>query len=613
MTENYQHSKEGIKNRMLKRIATLWEIRSTENLDPIVKLLIESLASEIFKLLGELGSMENRLLSKLATAMTPTAMLTARPAHAILYAKPIETDYVLTNKTFLTYRSPVHAKRYNLNKIDFLPLVPCRITKSEIKYLAVENTFYQIGKRHEKISMGHASRVDEELNRSVWIGMEVDEELPELENVSFYFDFTHIDHKVPYLKLLPHTVWSKDGERLTTREGLHKANDSEDSDGGFISSSEPDRVSKDLLSWYDNHYVTLTDRIETTNEAKKVFPAELTPYYTPEFTARFTKPMVWINVKFPLLFSRDVLDSLHVSLNSVPVVNKTLRQETQVMEEVSTYMALRTESHEYFLKVAAVEDTSGKVYEEFVQNESSFALEKRGIYSLRKGGAEQFNADDAKNYLVRLTDILRDESVAFSGTNKEELRGSANEILFYVNQMQQKTNKSKGKPELDSYIIVDKATPDETLMVGYWVTNAALVNQIKAGTPLIPDTNVDLLAEEMYLLTATKGGEEAPNVSQISDIYRYNLISRDAVFSREDIANFCKSEYGRIIKDVEVRSGYGVGQKPNEGIVRTTDLYLDLYEQSSGQLKDLELKDNLLCKLMRRAPDNFRFRIFINE
>ena len=87
--QDINFSKETIKNRMFKRVAALWEIKNIDNLDPVVKLMIEGLAGEIFKLSGEMKNIETRILEKLARALTPANMISVRPAHAIMRARAI--------------------------------------------------------------------------------------------------------------------------------------------------------------------------------------------------------------------------------------------------------------------------------------------------------------------------------------------------------------------------------------------------------------------------------------------------------------------------------------------------------------------------------------------
>lgn len=77
-------TKESIKARMFKQAATLYDIRNIDGMDPLIRLLIEALSGEIFKLSGDMHAIESRLLEKVASALTPHTALVAKPAMLLL-------------------------------------------------------------------------------------------------------------------------------------------------------------------------------------------------------------------------------------------------------------------------------------------------------------------------------------------------------------------------------------------------------------------------------------------------------------------------------------------------------------------------------------------------
>lgn len=92
-------TKESIKARMFKQAATLYDIRNIDGMDPLIRLLIEALSGEIFKLSGDMHAIESRLLEKVASALTPHTALVAKPAHAIAAARPIYTaSYCISHR-----------------------------------------------------------------------------------------------------------------------------------------------------------------------------------------------------------------------------------------------------------------------------------------------------------------------------------------------------------------------------------------------------------------------------------------------------------------------------------------------------------------------------------
>ena len=51
-------TKESIKARMFKQAATLYDIRNIDGIDPLIRLLIEALSGEIFKLSGDMHALK---------------------------------------------------------------------------------------------------------------------------------------------------------------------------------------------------------------------------------------------------------------------------------------------------------------------------------------------------------------------------------------------------------------------------------------------------------------------------------------------------------------------------------------------------------------------------
>ena len=74
-------TKESIKARMFKQAATLYDIRNIDGIDPLIRLLIEALSGEIFKLSGDVHAIESRLLEKVASALTHSIGCPPRPCH----------------------------------------------------------------------------------------------------------------------------------------------------------------------------------------------------------------------------------------------------------------------------------------------------------------------------------------------------------------------------------------------------------------------------------------------------------------------------------------------------------------------------------------------------
>ena len=103
MENKKRYYKENIKDRMFKNAASFWGIRNVENFDPLVKLLIEAMASEIYKLSNEVNNIETRILERIAYLLTPDILMSVRPAHTLFYAQPTEEQCLINKETGFYY------------------------------------------------------------------------------------------------------------------------------------------------------------------------------------------------------------------------------------------------------------------------------------------------------------------------------------------------------------------------------------------------------------------------------------------------------------------------------------------------------------------------------
>src|SRR3954453_13483245 len=99
MLDEINSSKEAIKNRVLKHALNYWNIKTTDTLDPVVKLILEALSLELYNLSNDIKDTHIRILEKIANLLTPNALTVPNAAHALLHAVPVESTELLTNKT----------------------------------------------------------------------------------------------------------------------------------------------------------------------------------------------------------------------------------------------------------------------------------------------------------------------------------------------------------------------------------------------------------------------------------------------------------------------------------------------------------------------------------
>jgi len=608
-----KYNKENIKDRMFKNAASFWGVRNIENFDPLVKLIIESLASEIYNLSNEINTIETRILERVAYALTPDMRLLPHPAHMLIHTYPIEEKCIINKRTGFYYEDPVFRQKNNISDISFYPVDGFLLTKTNVKTLVCGKNIYTLDKFLNREIFTRSTVRSDVFSRNLWFGLEIDSKIENLKDVSFYFDFINADNKNEYFHLLPFTQWQHNFETLKLSHGIHTVkNELEMGDISLFSHYDPAIIADDNIRQFYNHrFLTIKNDCKVSTMKKELFPEELHTLFSDYVVSQMQEPLYWFKVTFPPNFNEEIMERILISTNVFPAANKGLRSQTSRNLKLSNTIPLFTQNKEYFLSVQSVVDSRNRLYKQLPFRDKE--TNQYGTYSIKRGGTERFDLRDAKEQINGLVDRLRDEGTAFAQWGRGFLEKTVEELNIKITAMEQKLNKIEQQNELSSYLIIDsESQEDEIIYVDYWITNCELVNDIKAGTFFSPSLDTFVETKSTVSMTPCIGGKSRPSSTTVLDTYKYILTSKDSIYTSEDIVNFCFAEHGELITSVEVKKGIQVSSKPKEGLIRTIDVFLDLKKQFDSDPSE-DLKNNLYNTLIKKSPDSYNYRIFINK
>lgn len=602
-----KYNKETINNRMIRTAMNFWGIDKYENIDPVIKLLIESLSSAIYTLSDDVMNIENRILDKLAEILIPAAKTTALPSHAVMCVRPLDAEYALTRNAVVYYDGLSQNKKDKVSNMEFSPVCDLCLKKGEIRYLVHSGAFFAV-KGQDKEVLSRSFWPD--AAGKLWIGIEMDPHVQSLKDLSFYIDFPRTDNSKDYLRLLEFTKWSIDGQAIKMRQGLNSPDPV--AVNPLIKTlnryETMNLINRDIYNLYRSGFITLEDDIPITSA---FYPPEFSGILntSEELKSEFNIPLLWIKVQFPPAFLPAILEDISICLNAVPIVQKMLKSKNVPMDEFVNIVPLTLKENEYFLCVHSVLDSVNRIYSELPHEEG---LEyQQGFYSVRHGGCERFDSRDAKDFLLRLADLLEEEAAMFSSVSKGKITNMTQEMLQLINRMKAATVGMDEEREISHYLIMDCPDPHEKIMAKYWVTNGVIGNGISAGTPLLAAAGTDISGA--FLVTATTGGKRSLLSHEKIRLFRNTLTFRDRIVTNEDIANFCQTEYPDIITSVELKRGIAASKKPHEGLIRTIDIHLFINNEEQNSVNTDYLKQNLETKLKSRSPETFNYRIIIKK
>lgn len=604
--ENGKYTKEDIKTRMLNRMQAIWDVRSMSLADPTMRLLVEALAMEVFRITGELSSAQTRMLERLAAMMTPSSMLTASPATAVLHARTSEGESYITPDAVFTSRDEQLSRRYNLKHFTFHPLCCMKSVDAEVRYIADSRALYEVLPGMGKDIHAQARQRMPEMNNTVYLGIAPGRAVQSFEDVSFWFDMPGIEDAAQFLSMLSYARWSVGRKEIAVKLGFN-----ERLYDRFGISQKFRTLNADRINRMGRSFVTITEDLRPAQLVGGGLPPEIEHCYGEYLAQAVSEPLVWIKIAFPGKFTQEVLGRLVVHMNAIPIVNMDKHRLSGRIDAFSSVVPLRKQSAEYLLCVDSVTDENGSIYRESGFGDVSASV--AGSYSVRHGGCERSGTEDMRDLIVRLTDSLYEESFSLSGSDKENMLENLSDLLRQAESLTRSLTPEERMQESTSYLIVDtRLAESRRLSVEYWMTNGHILNDLAVGGLFRCPQESAIEKSSVRLLTPLLGGKPSPDISRKTDIYKYLLLSRDAIYTREDIENYCRAFYGEYIRQVSVSLTYRPGNRPGQGIVRVLEVTIIPGEGMAG-IDTEQFRCDLLSDLERRSPSTFNYSIQIKN
>jgi hypothetical protein len=622
MFSGVSNSKEAIKSRMLKHALNYWNIKNTEDLDPIVKLILEALSAELYNMGNDLKDTEVRLLEKIANLLAPEFLSCPNPAHAIMHATPVEAqEWLTTTLHFYTQKKISSKQDETLDKtldVFFTPVDKLKLFNARIACLVSGNNLFTYDPVFNKQLVAHTNggvRLD---NNILWVGLEVDEKISDINNLFFHFDWKNPEHQLSNLnyQLLPLSKWYIYDEEIKTKEGipyeqrpgieLNARNLSIDYDLLSL-------IEKDIKNYYDKKFITVADnRLNDISSLRQEYPPAFKNIFSEQDLQKLTKKLLWFKVVFPGAIQKGALEDVYVYTNTFPVMNRQLSELKYRLKRGSNIIPLKTTELDQFLSVRSLADESHQFQSTPFRKMEE---EETGTYTLRNGGVERFDGRNAKEFISYLLELLRSESAAFSAYGNDFIASTLREMDQRIALMEQKTRiLANSSAEIPHYIIAKPYEGNDLMYVEYWTTLAEAANNLRSGIRLQEYNGIKLRSESMFLLTTTTGGKNRLKPEERVNAFRYGLITRNRIITKEDIRNFCFYELGDRISAVSVEKGFELSAHPQQGFFRTIDIIITA--QPSEKLSNegwQVLFDQLKAKLQSRSGMSNHYRIVLNK
>lgn len=613
----FYSTKQEIRNRILKNAQDFWNIKNSSDLDPLVKLVLEVLSNELFNVSNDVKNLENRIFDKISRILAPDHLTSALPAHTIMQAKSVEkSDHITPQTHFYFKKSILKNDGKDLNnktEVFFSPLSKVKLYNAELKYIAT-------GQSLSMISGGSKSPIAQLLpgftieNNTAYIGLAGFNSTQDLGGLNFFFDWKNYAVPENSYELLSLCKFYLGENHVPAFTDKFMDEDTLDNNPApFQHKQLLNLVKADVLQYYTHRFLSLDQSENLGNETTEKYPAIFDQVFQPGILNRLEEGITWMKIVFPAAITQEMLNELYIHINAFPIVNKRLYQIKHRLKTLNNIVPIKTEEFEQLLAIEKLQDNRGKTYNEIpYTNEND---KGDGSFSIRFGGTERFDTRNAKEIVDYLFELLRDEKAAFSAYGPDFLNTALKNLEQNISLIEQKSKATlKSVKELPSYIVVKPIDDADIMFLDIWITQAEDANRINAGTRLSIYENSRLFPDTLILLTQTKGGRSRLNATSRVQAYKYGLTTADRIVTKADIINFCKYELGDKLKAVSIEKGLMMGNKPNQGFVKTTDIIITPRENLSLTTVEWnELLELTTAKLKQRSTMNINLRMLLKE
>lgn len=543
-----------INDSMLETISREWGLKGgVDSLDPFVQMLLKACADELSRIENKFQTSQSNVLNRLAELMMPDEWDIPKPAIGVLKVKI--ASYETSAKS--TVRAENHFIGYcKLNEVSeeyfFSPTSIFDVLGAEVAFLANSSGFYKVSDISKKTLLSNKNQ-SVLPSHTIWLGVDYQNNLKDLKNLSFFFDWTVDEDKYRYYSFIKNSKWSINGIDISPKS----------TDSAFSESKSTNPILRhyedSAQNFYKNAFINITDSF-SLEDVKFETPHELVQFHDQIVNER-TDNLVWIKVEFPKEMPYDAIKRLYCTTNAFPVLNRKLNDPlTYKLQGETTLIPLITKNTEDFFAVDKAEGDRGEILP----------------FSIRRKGVERFDKRDANELLSYVTHILQDEIHAFKELNRDySISNNIDNAKINFESIIKTLHENYENWENKVFVYVEnktKSSSTDAVDLTYWTT--ASFTQTPTSLSEVNADKTDGGIEPSCLLLTIKKGFNRPNENEKIANFREKLMSRGRIVTHQDIQLFCKSCLGDKLANVEIRKDVMIGQNSSMGFTRYINVKL---------------------------------------
>ncbi len=599
-----------VRARMLKHAAELWGFSESEmdDFDPLVNLLIEACAVEFERTSDEISKAQNRTLERLANLLYP-GTVTVSPAYGLLQVRSSEPESVLYKDVQFMYKSSGSDKKRDEQNLElfFSPSNAMKVVDGAIRYISSSHELFEMGEGIQKFSIASSSKKDTEHQHTLWLGIELNEEVESLKDISFFFNWPNQRTISDWLPYLPHTHWFVTERSLQHSPGLKIVNPKQDASAQLAAGFDAmQNIEREVYEIHNPHYITITqpETLEELNAERIPYPKVFEQFFLNQELKELKEPLLWLIVRFPSVIPPEALESIFCSLNAVPVLNRKLNKITYKLGQSLNIVPLETDGT--FLSVREITNSNEQPVK-LIPFANSESLPPE-TYTLRYG-INRFDHRDSSDALNSLSELIKEESSYFSSLGEDFLMQHIRELNQVLARIEEKIKLQDRTQSPYPFLMIRPQKEGVNVTIEFWSCKGDRANRIPVGAKLSPYRNSNTKSNSVFFITSTYGGKNKYSDSEKIDRYKTALLTHNRIVTLQDLQMFVQTELGKSAKSITYKKAFLKGNTISAGFVQTmvititpeADSFSD--EEWSQQLTQLKLK------IEKQSANNIPFHL----
>lgn len=576
-----------IKKRIHKQCIELWGIDDLAMADPLIMMLLDVIIYEVYYLNQEVIDSDAKIIERVSQQVAPNSWSLPMPSHALVSTSTNNATVIIDEETEFSVKN-------NLNQNTSTAIYFTPFTKEKIIQGSVKFQYY-----NSFLHYNHAAEVlkNKISDYKIWIGIDCDVViLSDLEalKITFLTQNSSLDHLLKFVE-----VRDANGRLVKkTNENFDEVADNKHYTES-IKTHYSNYIYKLFLQPENLIYKNILEQFSIQKEDIKCGEAQL--------------KVVWFELTFPAVFTKEELDKITIALNTFPAINRKQNHIRHHLSKEGRLFSMKGTSDSHFLDVHKITDEKGNEFTDSIKFPIDAIQNK--TYTLFHGGLENYDPRNAKFFLKKLARVLREDVSAFSSINADYIDSTMARISEEINAIEQKINISFSdiNNKDDVFALIETIEKVNILYCSYWTSEGELANGYKKGTILKQATLSELVAEATVLETTSMGGIYRTDKAEKLINMRYGFLTKERLVTTQDIKAAIQFYMRNTTKEITIKDGVGISTSKQKGLFRTIDVTITLENNNQLEANSKQKMERFLKEtLEEQSVMNIPYQIAIN-